>query len=572
MRNRIHLIRRAAALLAPLAILATAAALPAAAVPGEIVGPAITLESVDGHNVYAGSMPVAPVEGGGYLGISATARFKHWSQRTTLVYEQRKLKIQRVSSAGVPSRRFARSEIGRGVVIGRTYEVLDMRRIFSMGKGVYIAWATANGYAPNHDDDWARTILVAFNGTTGKLVRGFGKDGILVYGAKGSRQEVDGRSFGTYAASVGDGRLAVCGHNERFLKNPGSQAGTVTAVPWAGTVSSKSKAIEPFIFDGKIVNEPSSRTASVYLSCSRVAPGPNGRTYFVRYSGDDDYPFTGKRITAFNASGTPDTSFGAEGSVELFTALPIARFARMLVLRVFVDADGRIYVAGRLGEEGNKGWVARLLPDGAVDVTFGQAGIVWVDSFAVSDLTGAGPGRVLVTGLTSDSLAAAGWLDSSGRWDRNFYGSGVHIYSGTASTSFRLLNEGPNAVLWNLSDSKQRKLPGGIEGLSIVTMSNSLSLDSSIATLRREKSGSLAVKGYASSPTGLSRVEVGIGERDRQPKSWSPVDGLYKWSVSIRPSELRKNSVVYSRAISTEGTAETGFSESDKNRLPAVKR
>ncbi len=116
-------------------------------------------------------------------------------------------------------------------------------------------------------------------------------------------------------------------------------------------------------------------------------------------------------VARVNGRGQPDTSFGIQGQISL----PYPGLLRA----VDIQGDGRIIAAGDCGvptESANDFCVARYLPDGSVDITFGQAGRTTlrtkrygfaVDLNAASSAVFQDDGRVLVAGGCSNPLFAS---------------------------------------------------------------------------------------------------------------------------------------------------------------------
>jgi len=82
----------------------------------------------------------------------------------------------------------------------------------------------------------------------------------------------------------------------------------------------------------------------------------------------DDLSFALARI---HADGTPDVTFGTQGMVTTRLSGPFGLEILDIAHRVLVQADGRIYLAGAAGRVLG---LARYLPDGSPDPTFGQNG------------------------------------------------------------------------------------------------------------------------------------------------------------------------------------------------------
>lgn len=139
------------------------------------------------------------------------------------------------------------------------------------------------------------------------------------------------------------------------------------------------------------------------LELNAIAALPNGR---VVVAGTVGRFFSGERIVVFRflADGSPDPAFGHHGRVVVPR---LRRGLRAGAREVMVQADGRIVVAGYVvrefpsWQERRKMALARLLPSGDLDRSFGLRGWLLPAVSAESDATAlASQGtRILVGGL-----------------------------------------------------------------------------------------------------------------------------------------------------------------------------
>jgi uncharacterized delta-60 repeat protein len=144
-------------------------------------------------------------------------------------------------------------------------------------------------------------------------------------------------------------------------------------------------------------------------------------------------------VTRFLPSGALDTSFSGDG-VATFDPTAGAANGAALADAVAIDPQGRILVAGCVGEEGGLGSVAcadfiliRVGTDGQLDSGFGPAashGFVRQDFFGDTDIAHAvaidSQGRILVGGTERnfDNDFGVARFDSTGMLDASFGGSG----------------------------------------------------------------------------------------------------------------------------------------------------
>ena len=143
----------------------------------------------------------------------------------------------------------------------------------------------------------------------------------------------------------------------------GDGTATIDFAPWSGEEIAEDIALDP---QGRI-----------------VLAGSDGRTFAL--------------AARLLPDGTPDSSFAGDGKATL----PVPGAGRAAA--VAIDGAGRILVAGSLTQgETDNGFLARLLPDGSVDGSFGNGGLIREDFLAGSgtgvDLAIDSAGRYLLAG------------------------------------------------------------------------------------------------------------------------------------------------------------------------------
>jgi uncharacterized delta-60 repeat protein len=177
-----------------------------------------------------------------------------------------------------------------------------------------------------------------------------------------------------------------------------------------------------------------------------MATAPDGRIVAVSQSTSIPFHLPVKfepGVVRLRADGTPDKTFGDNGRIALrrwfvqagILATPSS--VRAGVNAVAVQADGRIVLAGHATTATATGMlVARLMPDGAPDTTFGGG-----DGIAIVPFDLGGPttstanavvvqpdGRIVIAGGASpdggDSDIAVARLDADGDIDTTFSGDG----------------------------------------------------------------------------------------------------------------------------------------------------
>lgn len=311
----------------------------------------------------------------------------------------------------------------------------------------------------------------------------------------------------------------------------------------------------------------------------------------------------GFTIVRLGLDGAPDPSFGGDGVVE--TPIPgEGELKEGRVGDVVVQPDGKI-VGGGYGDDYNEATatftikfaLARYLPNGELDPSFGSGGIVSTrlpggDAFGRSlALTPTGklviggtwepPGEPLETRYAPALLR----YTSSGSLDPSF-GSGG-IVEQTPMNSFR------NESLEGLAMAPDGKIVAAGEGYpyggeSSVVVSRYLGDPEgpppppNLAPHAKMKKVPHKIRadrlkrfrGTASDPDGrvakvqISLVRRGHGKKHRpvKPRHWRTAKGTAKWTYKL-PRQLKPGRyVVFARAIDDQGLAEAKFSSSDRNR------
>jgi uncharacterized delta-60 repeat protein len=155
---------------------------------------------------------------------------------------------------------------------------------------------------------------------------------------------------------------------------------------------------------------------------------------------------SGRRVPVavkLKPSGVLDPAFGNGGVSSFYTAALAAQFGPTgKATDVAIQSSGKVLIAGRVGDNVtfNRFFVARLLPGGALDTTFGTSGGISVVSFgAIGSQTAIAFGRkmavqsdgkiVVVGGLAATSGGPSTGtgvlrLTSTGQLDTTFNGTG----------------------------------------------------------------------------------------------------------------------------------------------------
>lgn len=189
----------------------------------------------------------------------------------------------------------------------------------------------------------------------------------------------------------------------------------------------------------------------------RVTPLPDGKIIF---SGAIE-PVRGDTTTLFsvlgrlNADGSLDNTFAKQG--YLYPKPP-----RNIVDQHLVQQDGSILLAGQMENvQGHLGYVARYLPDGELDRTFGSAGYRLIEGLEGGHITAMATygsnGLVVgankyISGSTRPWLAVLQGLTTDGASDPGFNGGNpVEVKLGTTGHQLILkdiVSDGDGIVLW----------------------------------------------------------------------------------------------------------------------------
>ena len=129
-------------------------------------------------------------------------------------------------------------------------------------------------------------------------------------------------------------------------------------------------------------------------------------------------------ITRLNANGTLDTTFSADGK-KLFSWGAVSRATGVIVL-----SSGKLLLGGFSGPEGGNIQAARLNANGALDTTFGTAGIATVDLGGTefgNAMARQANGRILIAGSSDVAGGVVVRLRTTGVLDPDFDGGHVSI-------------------------------------------------------------------------------------------------------------------------------------------------
>ncbi|MEW2115913.1 calcium-binding protein [Streptomyces sp. NPDC005474] len=168
-----------------------------------------------------------------------------------------------------------------------------------------------------------------------------------------------------------------------------------------------------------------------------VAIDADGRIVAAGYSGGQ------MAVLRLNGDGTPDTTFGGDGTVTANPAGPVPQEGgdgRALALQ----PDGKIVVGGQVGSTGFDFALMRFNTDGSVDTSFDGDGIVRTDFGgyeAVESLAVQPDGRIVAAG-TSDDRAALARYNANGSLDTSFDGDGRVVTPAAGAADMALQPDG----------------------------------------------------------------------------------------------------------------------------------
>ncbi|HEX5526471.1 MAG TPA: hypothetical protein VFX44_04630 [Solirubrobacterales bacterium] len=318
----------------------------------------------------------------------------------------------------------------------------------------------------------------------------------------------------------------------------------------------------------------------------------------------------GFTLIRLGLDGKPDPSFGGDGVVE--TPIPgEGELGEGRISDVLVQPDGKI-VGGGYGvdytgtppERFIKFAVARYLPNGELDPSFGSGGVAGVrvagqHSFGRA-LGLAADGKLILGGtydaneapLEEDVAPALVRLNPDGSLDSTFGNGGIVLGSleaGVEEEALEGLAIQPDGKI--VTTGSQYSEPGGFAGivsryiadfekpLPPVPPKVNLAPHSRIKGVgHKVREGALrGFHGTASDPDGtVAKVQVSLvrlpsgGKAGTsavvKPKKWRTAKGTVKWALKLKHPLAPGRYVVFSRAIDDKGLAETEFSRRNGNR------
>lgn len=161
----------------------------------------------------------------------------------------------------------------------------------------------------------------------------------------------------------------------------------------------------------------------------------------IAYS--NNYNTVGASLLRWNANGTLDTSFGTNGFVNFTLSFPFIN-GGYYPYRMAIQSDDKIIIMGTQQNNTfpNAYWVARLLPDGALDTTFNGTGYKDVSFGTIQDrgtcVALQADGKILLGGTSGNTAEffTVARLNSNGTLDSAFGNGGKAQISFNGAQSF----------------------------------------------------------------------------------------------------------------------------------------
>ncbi len=144
-------------------------------------------------------------------------------------------------------------------------------------------------------------------------------------------------------------------------------------------------------------------------------------------------------VEGIHADGSPDTGFG-EGGLAL-VPLHAGQYSTMTAHSAVQLADGDLLVAGSgsyalMGNESEHPllWLARLTPSGAIDTSFGEGGVRYIDGYGKGFIAARSGGLALLgTTVSGEAQLITAWgLTAAGEVDASFGSGGVTVIPAAA--------------------------------------------------------------------------------------------------------------------------------------------
>jgi uncharacterized delta-60 repeat protein len=155
-----------------------------------------------------------------------------------------------------------------------------------------------------------------------------------------------------------------------------------------------------------------------------MAIQPDGKIIATGYHTPGDFDVREYALVRYNPDGTRDSSFGEGGLIRGNTGYG------SLINAATVLGDGKVLVAGTTDRRHNRMWLARFNPDGTLDQTFGGQGMAYLyyqSSCEGFTLAVQPDGKILIGGECSNYYFAIIRTDANGHPDTSFGSDGLLV-------------------------------------------------------------------------------------------------------------------------------------------------
>jgi uncharacterized delta-60 repeat protein len=308
-----------------------------------------------------------------------------------------RLLVMRLRANGRRDPRFGRNGLTTVTLPGVAPGGVRGLEVFRDGRIVLAATLeSADGTGPSH-------VALARLLPDGDLDPGFGDDGIAVVGPDGARASA--------LALTRDGVIVVGG---AVPLDGGLDAPLVLRLAPDGTPD------ESFDGDGAWTGE-----STPLRGWTRdVLPGADGSVALAVGAAPDALFPSALVVARLTPAGAPDPAFGGgDGISEAILGASPAREGG--AAGIVPGPSGRLVLAGTVAGRGGRaeGAVARMLPDGTIDPSFGRRGIARLTAkhaLRVAAIARARDGRLLIGGRSSSPNSFVVRLRANGRRDTSF--------------------------------------------------------------------------------------------------------------------------------------------------------
>jgi uncharacterized delta-60 repeat protein len=317
------------------------------------------------------------------------------------------------------------------------------------GRIVTAGQATVNG----------QEVIVATRMTSsGRMDSTFGQKGIVTVAINGGA----GMDSGAGLALQPDGKIVIAGDG---------RDGTYGPLEFAAVRLNTNGSLDQTFGHGGIA----SVDIGPYSIANAVLIQPDGKIVLAGTAQEDHIVFAAARL---NPNGTPDTSFGQNGTVTLPDQTAGAWAATL-------QSDGKIVLAGQANYDNpsvtgaQQFMAARLNSDGSLDQSFAQNGIdlIPVGQTALGfGIAREANNKLLLAGIafTFTNVNATVQLNPDGTPDTTYGTGGTATVLTTAGTNGLILDSAGNAIMPLVGPGAERITPNGTPDTSFGTSGISL--------------------------------------------------------------------------------------------------